>query len=132
MNTVPLLIEFVSGTHVYREPTVVSPIPLVHNGPPGTFVVFGDGGRVALPTDQIVFTDDDGGVARVGFGGMSPSGMEDGRLIFDRVRDLQPDELLSPERGRRMTLDPRQVTSVTVHGQVVWPDAPVEPEAGRA
>ncbi len=132
MNTVALLIEFVSGTRVYREPTVVSQIPLVHNGPPGTFVVFGDGGRVALPTDQIVFTDDDGGVARVGFGGMSPSGMEGGRLIFDRVRELQPEELLSPERGRRMTLDPLQVTSVSVHGQVVWPDARPERDTGPA
>ncbi len=30
--------------------------------------------------------------------------MEDGQLVFYRVRDLQPAELLSPQRGRRMTL----------------------------
>ena len=35
--------------------------------------------------------------------------MEDGQLVFYRVRDLQPAELLSPQRGRRMTLEPRMV-----------------------
>jgi len=36
------------------------------------------------------------------------------------VRDLQPEALLSPERGRRMTLDPRLVASIAVDGRVVW------------
>ena len=121
MNALPLLIEFVPGTRVYREPEVVSKLPIVQNGPPGTFVIFADGVKVPLPTDQIVFAEDGGGVARVGFGGMSVGGMEDGQLVFHRVRDLQPEELLSPQRGRRMTLEPRMVASSAVDGHVVWP-----------
>ncbi len=121
MNAYALLNEFVPGTRVYREPEVVPKLPIVQNGPPGTFVVFPDGAKVPLPTDQIVFAEDRGGVARVGFGGMSAGGMEDGQLVFYRVRDLQPAELLSPLRGRRMTLEPRMVASIAVDGQVVWP-----------
>ena len=121
MNALPLLIEFVPGTRVYREPEVVSKLPIVQNGPPGTFVIFADGAKVPLPTDQIVFAEDGGGVARVGFGGMSVGGMEDGQLVFHRVRDLQPEALLSPQRGRRMTLEPRMVASIAVDGHVVWP-----------
>ena len=74
-----------------------------------------------LPTDQIVFAEDGGGAARVGFGGMSFEGMAGGQLVFVRVRDLQPEELLSPQRGRRMTLEPSMVTSIAVSGRVVWP-----------
>ena len=73
MNTYPLLIEFVPGTRISREPEVVSKLPILQNGPPGTSVVFGDGATVPLPTDQIVFAEDGGGAARVGFGGMSLS-----------------------------------------------------------
>ena len=114
VNNYPLLIEFVPGTRISREPEVVSKLPIVQNGPPGTSVVFGDGATVPLPTDQIVFAEDGGGAARVGFGGMSFEGMEGGQLVFLRVRDLQPEELLSPQRGRRMTLEPRMVTSIAV------------------
>ena len=71
VNAYPLLIEFVSGTRITREPEVVSKLPILQNGPPGTSVVFGDGAEVPLPTDQIVFADDGGGAAHVGFGGMS-------------------------------------------------------------
>ena len=71
MNAYPLLIEFVPGSRVYREPEVVPKLPIVQNGPPGTSIVFADGTKVPLPTDQIVFAEDGGGVARVGFGGMS-------------------------------------------------------------
>jgi hypothetical protein len=117
----PLLIEFVPGTRLYRQPDFVSKLPILRNGPPGTAVVFADGSTVNLPTDQIVFAEVTDGVARVGFGGMSAAGMEDGQLTFYRVRDLQPAELLSPERGVRMTLEPRMVTAVTVDGRVVWP-----------
>ena len=81
-----LVIEFVSQTQLYREPGVIPKLPIVQNGPPGTFVVFASGARVPLPTDQIVFADDSGGVARVGFGGMSFEGMDEGRLLFHRVR----------------------------------------------
>ena len=121
MNAYPLLIEFVSGTRITREPEVVSKLPILHNGPPGTSVVFRDGAEVPLPTDQIVFAEDTGGAARVGFGGMSFEGIDGGELVFLRVRDLQPEALLSPERGRRMTLDPRLVASIAVDGRVVWP-----------
>jgi hypothetical protein len=117
----PLLIEFVPGTRVFRQPDFVSKLPILRNGPPGTAVVFGDGTTVNLPTDQIVFSEVTDGAARVGFGGMSAAGMEDGQLVFYRVRDLQPAELLSPERANRMTLEPRMVTSITVDGRVVWP-----------
>ena len=117
----PLLIEFVPGTRLYRQPDFVSRLPILHNGPPGTAVIFEDGARVNLPTDQIVFSEVTDGAARVAFGGMSAAGIEDGQLAFYRVRDLQPAELLSPERGVRMTLEPRMVTSITVDGRVVWP-----------
>ena len=99
----------------------VSTLPIVQNGPPGTSIVFEDGAKVPLPTDQIVLAEDGRGTAHVGFGGMSFEGMEGGQLVFLRVRDLQPEELLSAQRGRRMTLKPRMVVSITVDGRVVWP-----------
>jgi len=119
----PLFIEFVPGTRIYREPDVVPKLPIVQNGPPGTFVIFPSGTKVSLPTDQIVFTNDGAGAAQVGFGGMSFEGIEDGYLVFYRVRDLQPEELLSPERGRRMTLEPNMVASISVSGRLMWPRA---------
>jgi hypothetical protein len=121
VNPHPLLIEFAPGTRIHREPKVVPKLPIVQNGPPGTSIVFADETKVPLPTDQVVFADDAGGAARVGFGGMSFEGMAGGQLVFFRVRDLQPEELLSPQRGRRMTLEPRMVTSIAVDGRVVWP-----------
>ena len=57
MNELPLLIEFVAGTSLYRERDLAQSLPIVHNGPPGAFVVFPDGFRVSLPTDQIVYSD---------------------------------------------------------------------------
>jgi hypothetical protein len=71
---------------------------------------------------QIVSVDDatDAG-ARVGFGGMSFAGVVTGQLVFLRVRDLEPEARLSPERSSRMTLEPHMVASVTVDGHVVWP-----------
>jgi hypothetical protein len=122
MNHYPLLIEFVPGTRIVREPPLVPKLPILRNGPPGTAVVFADGAQVPVPTDQIVFAADDRGAARVAFGGMSFAGVEEGQLVFLRVRDLQPEELLSPERGRRMTLEPRLVASIAVDGRVVWPE----------
>jgi hypothetical protein len=117
----PLVIEFVAGTRLYREPAVVPKLPIVQNGPPGTFVVFGDGARVPLPTDQIVSWDDRSGFAEVALGGMSFEGMENGLFVFHRVRDLLPESELSPERGRKMTLEPRMVSAIRVDGRRVWP-----------
>jgi len=124
VNNYPLLIEFVPGTRISRDPAFVefvSTLPIVQNGPPGTSVVFEDGATVPLPTDQIVFAEDGDGAARVGFGGMTFQGTEGGQLTFLRVRDLQPEELLSPQRGRRMTLEPHMVASIAADGRVVWP-----------
>jgi len=124
LNNYPLLIEFVPGTRISRDPDFVefvSTLPIAQNGPPGTSIVFEDGAKVPLPTDQIVLAEDGRCTAHVGFGGMSFEGMEGGQLVFLRVRDLGPEELLSRERGRRMTLDPRMVASITVDGRVVWP-----------
>ena len=121
IQTFPLLIEFVRGTKIFRESEVVPKIPIVQNGPPGTFILFPDGVKLPLPTDQITFADDSGGSARVAFGGMSAPRMEGGQLTFYRVKDLQPAEKLSPLRGRRMTLEPQMVESVFADGEIVWP-----------
>jgi len=41
-----------------------------------------------------------------------------------RVRDLQPEALLSPQRGRRMTLlKPEMVAAIYVHGRRISPRA---------
>jgi hypothetical protein len=125
VSDAPLLIEFAPRTSLYREPDRVSQLPIVRNGPPGTFVVFPDGMRVSLPTDQIVFADDTDGAARVGFGGMSFTGSADGQLIFVRVRELQPEEQLSPARSHVMRLEARMVSSILEDGRPVWPAAPV-------
>ena len=77
---------------------------------------------MSLPTDQIVFADDAGGHARVGFGGMQFVGEKDGRLAFVRVRELVPEDQLSPARSRTMFLDSQWVTNVIVDGRPAWPD----------
>jgi hypothetical protein len=120
-NGPPLLIEFARGTSIYRERDLVSHLPILRNGPPGTFVTFPDGLRVSLPTDQIVCADEADGAAQVGFGGMRFTGIEDGRLVFVRVRELHPEEQLSPARSHVMTLDPRWVSAILVDGQPCWP-----------
>lgn len=121
MAVCPLLIEFVPATNVHREAGDRPTLPILRNGPPGTFVVFPDGRRIGVPTDQIVLTENAGGAACVGFGGMSFRGLEDGRLVFVRVHDLHPEEELSPERGRIMRLEPEMVSSILVNGRRVWP-----------
>ena len=120
-DPVPLLIEFARGTSLYREGTLVSGLPILQNGPPGTFVIFPDGLRVSLPTDQVVYADDAGETARVGFGGMSFAGIEAGRLIFHRVRELHPEDQLSPDRSHTMMLNPEWVASISESGRQVWP-----------
>lgn len=121
MSRSPLLIEFITGTRLRREAEFSTGLPILGNGPPGTFVVFFDGREVPLPTDQVVESDDAGGAARVGFGGMRFDGIEDGMLVFRRVKDLVPEAQLSPERRRRMTLEPWMVSRLLVDGARVWP-----------
>jgi epsilon-lactone hydrolase len=58
-----LLIDFVALTSLLREQDRPSTLPIIGNGPPGTFVLFPNGLKVSLPTDQIVFADDTGGHA---------------------------------------------------------------------
>jgi hypothetical protein len=58
MDAIPLLIEFAAPSSLLRERDRPSAFPIVGNGPPGTFVVFPNGLRVSLPTDQIVSADD--------------------------------------------------------------------------
>ena len=121
MAPIPLLIDFAAPTSLLRERNLISALPIVGNGPPGTFVLFPNGLRVSLPTDQIVFADDTAGHARVGFGGMRFDGLDDGRLVFVRVRELFPEDQLSPDRSRTMRLDVRWVTSISVDGRPAWP-----------
>ena len=115
-----VLVAFAAGTRLHREQDLVQHLPILRNGPPGTFVHFSDGLRVSLPTDQIVCQEDTDGGARVGFGGMRFAGAERGHLIFHRVREMHPEEELSPDRSHTMVLDARWVRSVTVDGQEVW------------
>ena len=114
------MIEFAAGSTLQREADRASQLPIYRNGPPGTFVLF-DGMRISLPTDQIVSIDDTRGVVAIGFGGMRFTGIENGQLTFLRVRDMWPEERLSPGRSWRMTLQPHWVTSVQEDGRQVWP-----------
>ena len=116
----PLLIEFVTPSAIFQEENRVSRLRIIGNGPPGTFVIFPHGLRVSLPTDQIVFSDDSGGHARVGFGGMRFVGSEEGHLVFVRIRELLPEDQLSPARSHTMRLDPQRVATVSVEGRAVW------------
>ena len=121
LQGIPLLVEFAAPSSLLRENNRTSTLPIVGNGPPGTFVLFPGGLRVSLPTDQIVFADDRSGHARVGFGGMQFAGLEEGRLMFVRVRELFPEDQLSPARSHKMLLEPQWVTTISVEGRPVWP-----------
>lgn len=111
--TCSVRIDFAEPSSLLRERDRVSPLPIAGNGPPGTFVLFPSAGlKVSLPTDQIVYADDAAGFARVGFGGMQFTGLENGRLVFVRVRELFPEEQLSPARSRVMRLDPQWVARI--------------------
>ena len=116
----PLLIDFAAPSALLREQNRMSALPILGNGPPGTFVLFPNGYRVSLPTDQIVFADDTSGHARVEFGGMQFVGWEDGQLVFVRVRELFPEDQLSPARSHTMRLDPQWVDTLSVDGQPIW------------
>jgi hypothetical protein len=116
----PLVIVFAAGGALERERDRRSQLTILRNGPPGTFVRVGSV-RVSLPTDQIVSADESGGTVAVGFGGMRFTGVQDGRLTFVRVRDMWPEERLSPARSWTMTLEPQWVASVHEQGRQVWP-----------
>lgn len=116
-----LVINFSAPTSLLREQSRMSTLPIVGNGPPGTFVLFPNGLRVSLPTDQIVFANDAGGHARVGFGGMQFVGLEEGRLVFVRIRELFPEDQLSPARSHTMRLDPQWVATISVDDRLIWP-----------
>ena len=120
MDDLPLLIDFVAPSSIVQERNRISMLRIIGNGPPGTFVHFPHGLRVSLPTDQIVFADDAGGRARVGLGGMQFVGLEEGHLVFVRVRDLLPEDQLSPARSHRMKLDPQWVETVSAEGRQIW------------
>jgi hypothetical protein len=120
----PLLIDFAAPSSIVREQNRISPLRIIGNGPPGTFVDFPHGLRVSLPTDQIVFADDTGGHARVGFGGMAFAGAQEGHLLFHRIRELLPEDQLSPARSHTMRLDSHWVATVSVAGRPVWPTYP--------
>jgi hypothetical protein len=123
VDDIPLLIDFAAPSSILRETDRVSMLRIVGNGPPGTFVLFPNAGvKVSLPTDQVVFVDDSGGHARVGFGGMQFRGLELGHLVFDRVRELLPDEQLSPARSHVMRVESQRVISISAHGRPIWPD----------
>ena len=124
MDDIPLLIDFATPSSIFREPNRISTLRIIGNGPPGTFVLFPNGLRVSLPTDQIVFADDAGGHARVGFGGMQFVGSEGGHLVFVRIRELLPEDRLSPARSHTMLLDSQRVATVSVDGRPVWPGGP--------
>ena len=120
MDDIALLIDFVPPSSILREHDRISTLRIIGNGPPGTFVLFPNGLRVSLPTDQIVFADDTGGHARVGFGGMQFVGSQEEQLVFVRIREVLPEDQLSPARSHRMLLDSQWVTTVSVHGRPVW------------
>jgi hypothetical protein len=120
VDDIPLLIDFTSQSSIVRERNRVSALRIVGNGPPGTFVHFPNGLRVSLPTDQIVFADDSEGHARVGFGGMQYVGPEAGHLVFVRIRELLPEDQLSPDRSHTMRLDAHFVAVVAEFGRPVW------------
>jgi hypothetical protein len=118
---VVVTITFAAGTALHREQDRRSDFPILRNGPPGTFVVFRDGLRVSLPTDQIVSA----GVAHdcvvVVFGGMRFVGEQVEGLVFTRERELWPDEQLSPDRSHTMFLNPGWVQSVDARDRRLWP-----------
>jgi hypothetical protein len=131
VDDIPLLIDFATPSSIFREHNRISTLRIVGNGPPGTFVLFPNDlseerrhgvpvDRVSLPTDQIVFADDIGGHARVGFGGMQFVGSDKGHLVFVRIREVLPEDQLSPARSHTMLLDPQRVATVSVDGRLVW------------
>ncbi len=118
--TALLVVEFVSPSTLVSERDRPSALPIVGNGPPGTFVLMAHGLRVSLPTDQIVAAEDSGGFARVAFGGMRFTSLDDTHLTAQRVREVLPDSRLSPARSHVMRLETAWIRRVLEHGQLAW------------
>jgi hypothetical protein len=124
VDDIPLLIDFVTPSSIFREADRVSTFRIIGNGPPATFVLFPNSLRVSLPTDQIVFADDSSGHARIGFGGMQFVGSDEEHLVFARIREVLPEDELSPARSHTMRLDSQLVATVSVEGRAVWRGSP--------
>jgi len=103
-----LVIEFVAGSRLVREVAITPRLPIVDNGPPGTFVEFSGGRRVSLPTDFVIAGDHASGAARVELAGVRFEGEQGGVLVFSRPQ-------------RRMTIEPAMVAAILVDGALVWP-----------
>ena len=117
----PVVITFATPSTLLRQRPRASDLPIVGNGPPGTFVLLPHGLRISLPTDQIVAADDDEGRARVAFGGMRFVGVEGDRLVFVREREVLPEAQLSPARSRVMHLETAWIALAIANGRQVWP-----------
>jgi RimJ/RimL family protein N-acetyltransferase len=115
------VVAFSAGSRLRRDRPVPTTLPLARRVPPATWVVFPDGRGLGIPTDQIVLSDDASGSARVGFGGMRFDGLDDGWLVLRREREIWPEEMLAPERGRTLRVRASDVTRVIVERRAVWP-----------
>ena len=56
-----------------------------------------------------------------GLAGCSSSDLEEEHLVFVRIRELLPEDQLSPARSHTMRLDSQRVAGVSVDGRPVWP-----------
>ena len=90
-TAVPLEIEFAPGSQIVNAPSVSGAESAV-----GTFIEFADGDRVAVPSDQVVQSEEGVAGATIGLGGMTFEGVEGERLVFFRVRDLLPKSFSIP------------------------------------
>src|SRR5438067_1082973 len=122
MNSkIPLIIDFIEGSRLKQEEETAEHFTIWGARRPGTFVLFSRNKKVSLPTDQIVLGEDAHGAARVGLGGMSFEGIDGGKLIFWRVRDLMPDPDFFVGDSDKITLESSMVSAVFVDGEKVWP-----------
>ena len=48
-------------------------------------------------------------------------GLDEGRLVFVRIRELFTEDQLSPARSHTMRLDLQWVAKISIDGQPVWP-----------
>jgi hypothetical protein len=48
-------------------------------------------------------------------------GADHGILLFARIRELLPEDQLSPARSHTMRLEARWIESVSMEGRIVWP-----------